>query len=132
MRLHGRSGYSANIPLAPFTEDDFYIEVMNTILAPLLTSFAPNVLITMHGSDTHAWDPLMHLHLSMHGIQAQAQLAHQLAHTYCSGRWLALGGGGYDLYRVVPRAWSLLWAKMAHLPVPERLPQTWVKRWEPI
>ena len=23
----------------------------------------------------------------------------------CQGRWVALGGGGYDIYRVVPRAW---------------------------
>jgi acetoin utilization deacetylase AcuC-like enzyme/GNAT superfamily N-acetyltransferase len=125
-------GYAVNIPLEPFTEDDSYIEVMNMILAPLLTWFAPDVLVTMHGCDVHAWDPLTHLHLSMRGIRAQAQLAHQLAHTYSAGRWLALGGGGYDLYRVVPRAWSLLWAEMAGLSLPEELPRTWVNRWEPI
>jgi acetoin utilization deacetylase AcuC-like enzyme/GNAT superfamily N-acetyltransferase len=125
-------GYSVNIPLEPFTEDDSYIEVMNMILAPLLTWFAPDVLVTMHGCDVHAWDPLTHLHLSMRGIRAQAQLAHQLAHTYSAGRWVALGGGGYDLYRVVPRAWSLLWTEMADLSVPEELPQTWVNHWEPV
>ena len=125
-------GYSVNIPLAPFTEDDSAIEVMNMVLAPLLVSFAPDVLVSMHGCDTHAWDPLTHQYLSMRGIHAQAQLAHQLAHTYCGGRWVALGGGGYDSYRVVPRAWSLLWAEMANLPIPEQLPPTWVNRWEPI
>jgi acetoin utilization deacetylase AcuC-like enzyme/GNAT superfamily N-acetyltransferase len=130
---HGSGrGYSVNIPLEPFTEDDSYVEVMNIVLAPLLTSFAPDLLVTMHGCDVHAWDPLTHLKLSMHGICAQARLAHQLAHTYCAGRWVALGGGGYDLYRVVPRAWSLLWAEMAELPIPEQLPQTWVNHWEPI
>ncbi len=125
-------GYSVNMPLEPFTEDDSYIEVMHMLLAPLLTSFAPDVLVSVHGCDTHAWDPLTHLSLSMRGIRAQAQLAHQLAHTYCAGRWVALGGGGYDLYRVVPRAWSLLWAEMADLPVPEQLPQAWIDRWKPI
>jgi len=74
-------GYSVNIPLEPFTEDDSYIEVMNSLLPPLVTSFAPDVIISMHGCDTHAWDPLTHLNLTMRGILAQVKMAHQLAHT---------------------------------------------------
>ncbi|MBV9230605.1 MAG: acetoin utilization protein AcuC, partial [Chloroflexi bacterium] len=124
-------GYSVNIPLEPFTQDDSYIEAVDALLNPLLASFAPDVLITQHGCDTHAWDPLTHLSLTIHGIQAQIKAAHQLAHTYCSGRWVALGGGGYDLYRVVPRAWSLLWVEMSEQTVPERLPDEWVQRWQP-
>ncbi len=124
-------GYSVNIPLEPFTEDTSYIEVMEAILPPLLTSFAPDVIVSQHGCDTHTWDPLTHLKLTMRGIQAQVKLAHQLAHTYCQGRWLASGGGGYDLYRVVPRAWSILWAEMSEQPLPEKLPEAWVERWRP-
>jgi acetoin utilization deacetylase AcuC-like enzyme/GNAT superfamily N-acetyltransferase len=124
-------GYSVNLPLQPFTEDDSYIEVMEAIIPPLIVSFAPDVLVTVHGCDTHAWDPLTHLSLTMRGISAQIKLAHQLAHTYCGGRWLALGGGGYDLYRVVPRAWGMVWAEMSGQKLPERLPQEWVDRWRP-
>jgi acetoin utilization deacetylase AcuC-like enzyme/GNAT superfamily N-acetyltransferase len=125
-------GYSVNLPLEAFTEDDSYIEVMHAILHALVMSFAPDVIISQHGCDTHAWDPLTHLSLTMRGIQAQVKLAHQLAHTYCHGRWVALGGGGYDLYRVVPRAWAMLWAEMSEQPLPEKLPETWVKRWYPV
>ncbi len=124
-------GYSVNVPLEPFTEDDSYIEVMNLLLSPLVTSFAPDVIVSVHGCDTHAWDPLTHLSLTMRGIFAQMKTTHQLAHTYCSGRWVALGAGGYDLYRVVPRAWSLLWAEMSEQQVPEQLPDEWVERWRP-
>jgi acetoin utilization deacetylase AcuC-like enzyme len=124
-------GYSANVPLEPFTEDDSYIEVMKAVLPSLVTSFAPDVIVSQHGCDTHAWDPLTHLHLTMKGIQAQIKMAHELAHTYCGGRWVALGGGGYAPYRVVPRAWSILWVQMSDQVVPERLPQEWVKRWRP-
>jgi acetoin utilization deacetylase AcuC-like enzyme/GNAT superfamily N-acetyltransferase len=124
-------GYSVNVPLEPFTEDDSYIEIMNALLSPLITSFAPDVLITMHGCDTHAWDPLTHLSLTMRGIRAQIQTAHQLAHTYCGGRWVALGGGGYDLYRVVPRAWSMVWAEMSEQRLPDVLPASWIERWRP-
>lgn len=124
-------GYSVNIPLEPFTEDDSYIEAMESLLSPLVTSFAPDVIISQHGCDTHAWDPLTHLSLTMRGLQAQTKAVYQLAHTYCGGRWVALGGGGYDLYRVVPRAWSLLWAEMSGQIVPEHLPEEWIARWRP-
>ncbi len=124
-------GYSINVPLEPFTEDDSSIEAIDSLLPPLVTSFAPDVIISQHGCDTHAWDPLTHLQLTLRGIQAQMKLVHQLAHTYCQGHWVALGGGGYDLYRVVPRAWSMLWAEMSDQPLPVDLPQEWVKRWRP-
>ena len=108
-------GYSVNVPLEPFTEDDSYIEVINSLLHPLVTTFAPDVIVSQHGCDTHAWDPLTHLELTMGGLQAQMKLAHELAHTYCQGRWVALGGGGYDLFRIVPRAWSILDRKSTRL-----------------
>ena len=125
-------GYSANIPLEPFTEDDSYIEAMNSLLPPLVISFAPDVIISNHGCDTHAWDPLTHLELTLSGIRAQMRLAHQLAHSYCQGHWVAVGGGGYDVYRVVPRAWSMLWAEISDQSLPERLPEEWVQRWRPL
>jgi acetoin utilization deacetylase AcuC-like enzyme/GNAT superfamily N-acetyltransferase len=125
-------GYSVNVPLQPFTEDDSYIEVMDALLAPLVISFAPDVIVSQHGCDTHAWDPLTHLSLTMRGIQAQIKIAHQLADTYCQGRWVAVGGGGYDLYRVVPRAWSIVWAEMSGQLLPVSLPEDWVARWRPV
>ncbi len=125
-------GYSVNVPLEPFTEDDSYIEAIDSLLSPLVITFAPDVIITQHGCDTHAWDPLTHLSLTMRGIQAQIKLAHQLAHTYCQGRWVALGGGGYDLYRVVPRAWSMVWAEMSDQTLPAHLPEEWIVRWQPM
>jgi acetoin utilization deacetylase AcuC-like enzyme len=125
-------GYSANMPLEPFTEDESYIETMNSLLLPLVISFAPDVIISNHGCDTHSWDPLTHLELTSSGIQAQMRLAHQLAHSYCQGRWVAVGGGGYDAYRVVPRAWSMLWAEISDQTLPEHLPEEWVQRWRPL
>jgi acetoin utilization deacetylase AcuC-like enzyme len=125
-------GYSANIPLEPFTEDDSYIEAMNSLLPPLVISFAPDVIISNHGCDTHSWDPLTHLELTLSGLRAQMRLAHQLAHSYCQGRWVAVGGGGYDAYRVVPRAWSMLWAEISDQTLPEHLPEEWVQRWRPM
>jgi acetoin utilization protein AcuC len=54
-------------------------------------------------------------------------MLHQLAHEVCGGRWLATGGGGYELVRVVPRTWTHLLAEAAGTPIdPEtETPQEW-------
>ncbi len=124
-------GYTVNIPLEPFTEDDSYNEAIDALLHPLITFFAPDVIVSVHGCDTHAWDPLTHFKLTMRGIQKQIKVTHQLAHTYCEGRWVALGGGGYDPFRVVPRAWGMVWAEMADKALPKELPAVWIERWRP-
>lgn len=58
-------------------------------------------------------------------------LAHKLAHEYCEGRWIAIGGGGYDIWRVVPRAWSYIWTEMTDRQAPTGpLPQQWLDKWQ--
>ena len=44
---------------------------------------------------------------------------------------MALGGGGYDLFRVVPRAWGMVWAEMSDQTLPKELPAEWIERWRP-
>jgi acetoin utilization protein AcuC len=44
-------------------------------------------------------------------------LLHELAHEVCAGRWVATGGGGYELVRVVPRTWTHLLAEAAGSPI---------------
>jgi acetoin utilization protein AcuC len=42
---------------------------------------------------------------------------------------VAVGGGGYDWWRVVPRAWTALWAALSHQEVPEKMPEEWLEKW---
>jgi acetoin utilization protein AcuC len=60
---------------------------------------------------------------------AAARLVDELAHRWAGGRWLATGGGGYGVYRVVPRAWSHVWLAGAHREAPPSLPAAWRERW---
>ncbi|MEZ0240050.1 MAG: hypothetical protein ACAH65_04560, partial [Chloroflexota bacterium] len=39
------------------------------------------------------------------------------------------GGGGYDVYRVVPRAWAQVWLAGAHRAAPDHVPEAWRERW---
>jgi acetoin utilization protein AcuC len=54
---------------------------------------------------------------------------HELAHELCAGSWVATGGGGYDIWRVVPRAWTALWAALSHQELPEKVSESWLSKW---
>lgn len=124
-------GYSVNVPLAPFTEDDSWLEAVSALLPPLVESFRPDLIVSQHGCDGHVWDGQSHLLLTLRAYQESAALVHRLAHEHCAGRWVAAGGGGYDPVRVVPRAWASVWAEMARGRTPKRLPAAWRRRWQP-
>jgi acetoin utilization protein AcuC len=126
-------GYSVNIPLEAFTEDQSFLEIYHHLIPKVARGFKPDVILTQNGCDAHAYDPLTHLSCSMQIYQEIPRLAHQLAHELCQGRWIAVGGGGYDIWRVVPRAWALLWSEMTDQPLTDRpLPAEWLSRWQPL
>ncbi|MFX3673154.1 MAG: acetoin utilization protein AcuC [Paenisporosarcina sp.] len=124
-------GTSFNLPIDAFTEDDSFLELYRTAFREIAEHFKPDVIISQNGADAHYFDPLTHLYGTMKIYHEIPKLAHQLAHEFCDGRWIGVGGGGYDIWRVVPRAWSLLWMEMKGLPFPEgRLPKEWLDRWQ--
>lgn len=132
-------GACYNVPLEPYTEDESWLESFNVTLRKVIAAFEPDVIISQHGCDAHAYDPLSHIHCSMRIYADIPVIIHELAHKYTDGRWIALGGGGYDIYRVVPRAWSLVWLTMIDHPITQAiasgeeplLPERWLGRWAP-
>lgn len=122
-------GYAVNVPFAPFTQDDSWLEAIYAILPALAQRFAPDLIISAHGADTHHWDPLTHLSLTTRSFVEQARLTHELVHAYAQGRWLAVGSGGYDWSRVVPRSWAIVWSEMTGRALGEQLPTSWRARW---
>jgi acetoin utilization protein AcuC len=109
-------GYSVNVPLPPYTDDDMYLGAFREIVPQVVRRFEADVMVTQLGVDTHALDPLAHLRLSTRG---QEELFRTLGDN--APLWLALGGGGYNL-DVVPRAWAIAFGVMTGLDFPERLP----------
>ena len=122
-------GFSLNLPVEPYTEDGAWLAALELLLPPLAEWFAPDLIVSQHGCDSHAWDPLTHLSLSTRAYAAQARLVHTLAHQTAHGRWVATGGGGYDWVRVVPRSWAIIWAEMSGRDLPQSLPDAWMTRW---
>lgn len=130
-------GTCINMPMEPYTEDDSWLDSFHEVVERVVRFFKPDVIVSQHGCDAHAFDPLAHVHCSMRIYLEMPKAIHRLAHETCNGRWVALGGGGYDIWRVVPRAWSLVWLAMTEHPLIERLerepelklPAEWKANW---
>ena len=124
------AGTSVNLPLQPDTGEDTWLAAVRALVPTLAAVFGPDVVVSQHGADTHAWDPLAHLRVTTTAMAEAARLVDAVAHRWAAGRWLATGGGGYDAYRVVPRAWALTWLAGAHREAPAETPAAWRSRWE--
>lgn len=124
-------GYSFNIPVDAFTEDESWLEVYTHSIKEVAEFFKPDVILTQNGADSHYYDPLTHLSATMKIYREIPKLAHAIAHQYCDGKWIAVGGGGYDIWRVVPRAWALIWLEMTeNSNCYGSLPQEWIDSWQ--
>ncbi|MEH7106369.1 MULTISPECIES: acetoin utilization protein AcuC [Bacillaceae] len=126
-------GYSFNIPVDAFTEDESWLQTYSTAFREIAEFFKPDVILTQNGADSHYFDPLTHLSATMKIYREIPRLAHEMAHQYCGGKWIAVGGGGYDIWRVVPRAWSLIWLEMTENATGFGfLPPEWTEEWQKI
>jgi acetoin utilization protein AcuC len=124
----GAEGMAVNLPLPPGTTDGPWLRAFHAVVPSLLSAFRPQLLVTQCGVDSHRADPLADLALTVDGHRAIYRSLRDLALRYAGGKWLALGGGGYDLVRVVPRSWTHLLATVLDRDVEPNvpLPADWV------
>ena len=102
-------GFTVNVPLEPGTDDQVYGFIFDAVVPPLLRSFSPDLIVAELGADTLVSDPLTHLKLTNNGYQKAVRGIRDLC-----PKILALGGGGYDLYRTA-RCWTLAWSILNNL-----------------
>ena len=115
-------GYTVNVPLYPYTGDDVFFWVFREVVSPLLEAFKPDVLVTQLGIDTHYRDPITHLTLTVQGFGKVVQEFRGMA-----PKWLALGGGGYDL-QAVARAWTVAFGVMSGQEFSDEIPPSYRER----
>ena len=111
-------GFSINVPLHPFTDDETYLWAFEEVVLPLIGEFKPEVMVTQLGVDTFYSDPLAHLCLTTNGYTKVIEKLKDI-----SIPWVALGGGGYEVANVA-KAWTLAWAIMNDVDLNDDLPQT--------
>jgi acetoin utilization protein AcuC len=123
-------GYSLNVPMEPFTEDGSWLGIYRDLLPRVAEAFRPDVIVLQNGCDAHALDPLTHLRCTTALYEETVRITCAVADEHCGGRIVATGGGGYSAWRVVPRAWSLVWAGLTGQTAPEVIPHSWLQKWQ--
>lgn len=123
-------GYAVNVALPRRTADAAWLRAVEAVAAPLVAAHAPDVLVTQHGCDCHGADPLAELDVSVDAQRAAVLLLEGLAEAHAGGRWVACGGGGYEVIGTVPRVWTHLMAAVGGRPIDPStpVPEAW-RRW---
>lgn len=120
-------GYSVNAPLEAHTGDGSFLAAFQALIPELASAFKPDVIVLQTGCDAHVWDPLTHLRCSTGLYEKLVRIVGTVADEHCGGRIIATGGGGYAVYGVVPRAWTLTWAALCGDEAPDDIPADWLK-----
>jgi acetoin utilization protein AcuC len=120
-------GCSVNIPLPPFADDELFVYAFTEVVPLLIERFRPDIVVSQLGVDSFRTDPLAHLNYTTNGFFEVVGKIKEL-----SPRWIALGGGGYEITNVA-RAWTLAWAIMNNVAAPDKLaddlPEAFLKRY---
>jgi acetoin utilization protein AcuC len=119
------TGYAVNVALPSGTGDAGWHRAFEAVVPQVLAAYQPEILVTQHGCDTHRLDPLAHLTCTVDGQRRAYQRLAELAESCAGGRWVALGGGGYAVGQVVPRAWTHLVAAVTGAEVDGPTPDDW-------
>lgn len=128
----GAEGSAVNVPLPPGTSDAGWLRAFHAVVPAIVREFAPDILVTQHGCDSHMDDPLTNLMLTVDGQRAAYEAIRDLAQEVTGGKWVVTGGGGYAVVDVVPRAWAHLLSITAGMPIDPATPtpEGWRRRVE--
>ena len=80
----GGLGCAVNVALPPGTSDAGWLRAFHSVAPALIRDFAPDVLVTQHGCDSHFLDPLAHLEVSVDAQRTVQQTLHDLEQAGCS------------------------------------------------
>ena len=116
-------GYSVNIPMPPLSDDELFLYAFNEVVPLLIKKFSPDIVVTQLGVDSFSSDPLTHLNYTNNGYCEVVKKIKEI-----SPKWVALGGGGYDIANVA-KAWTLAWAIMNDVEIPDDIPEDFLKEY---
>jgi acetoin utilization protein AcuC len=109
-------GNCFNLPVPRGFNDTEMRAVLDQLIVPRITAFAPEVLIVQCGADALEEDPLSRLSLSNNAHVGVVRALQPL-----SPRLMVLGGGGYNPWSV-GRCWTRIWGALSGQQDPAILP----------
>jgi acetoin utilization deacetylase AcuC-like enzyme len=90
-------GFTVNVPLEAGATDADYGLVHDSVVGPVIESFAPDLLLVSAGFDAHERDPLAGMRMSTEGYTTVVSRLRAAADRACGGRIALVTEGGYDL-----------------------------------
>ena len=110
------AGTAINIAVSKNAADNEWLQSIHAVVPAVLQKFGPELIISQHGADPHRDDPLTDLTLSMDAMALAYHSMSSWADQFAGGKWVALGGGGYERASV-SRAWTHVLAAVSKQPV---------------
>ncbi|MBO6784044.1 MAG: acetoin utilization protein AcuC [Alphaproteobacteria bacterium] len=110
------AGTACNLPVPRGLRDAEFRLIVDEIVVPIVSRFAPQVVVLQCGADALADDPLSRMELTNGSIWDAVQKTVALA-----PRALVTGGGGYNPWSVA-RCWSGVWATLNGFDIPVPAP----------
>ncbi len=107
-------GTKINLPLKPSAGDAAFMEAWEQV-EQFAERARPEFILLQCGADSLGGDPITHLALTREAHRHAATRLCRLADRYCSGRLLALGGGGYNRQNLA-LAWTAVVQAMIETP----------------
>jgi acetoin utilization protein AcuC len=102
-------GFNVNVPLLAGTDDEVYLETFRQVVSPLLAAYGADLIVAELGADTMVSDPLTNLRLTNNSYHAAVRELCQEPTPI-----VAVGGGGYDIFRTA-RCWALAWSALSEV-----------------
>ncbi len=108
------AGTKLNLPMPPQADDTAFFEAWVQVES-FIRDHDPEFILFQCGADSLAGDPITHLNFSAAAHRHAATSLCAVADACCSGRLLALGGGGYALHNLAS-AWCAVLEAMLEAP----------------
>ncbi len=107
----GAEGAKLNIPMRPRDGDAEFARAFDRV-ETFVGGFKPDFILFQCGADSVDGDPIAQLAYTSAAHAYAAKKLHDLAHEFCGGRILAMGGGGYNTSNV-SAAWTTVAKELA-------------------
>jgi acetoin utilization protein AcuC len=109
-------GYACNLPVPAGFNDSELDYLLESVVLPLTTAFAPEAAVVTCGTDALAGDPLSGLALS--NVALWDAVERVIGDEVPA---VVLGGGGYNPWTLA-RCWTGLWGRLGGFDIPDELP----------
>ncbi len=104
-------GTKLNIPMPMYADDQLFFDIWSKVEA-FVVSARPQFILLQCGVDSVSGDPITHLQYTSRVHAHVTKRLCELAVKLCEGRFLAMGGGGYNLDNLA-LTWNDVVAAMA-------------------